>query len=153
MAAVSPVPFTVINAMTAYGLDLLYTATFATQIFMDNFETCKDISNDDIEDALKTFSILTFMPGQIRLMPASKQNIKAFNQWVKDQLRLGMDPTTLAFPMNTAVDLLLYVKRHNMFVARSDATASAEKPDKFTKDTKWEYWSPSFLNYLPSIPG
>ena len=102
MSAVVPVPFTVINAMTTCGMNLSSATTFATQIFMDNFETCKDISNDDIDDALKTFSILTVAKGQIRLMPVSKQNIKAFNQWVKDQFRLGMDPTTLAFLVNTA---------------------------------------------------
>ena len=79
MADVSPVPFTVINTMTAYGLDLLYTTTFATQIFMDNFETCKDISNNNIDDALKTFSILTVAQGQINLMTVSKQKVKSFN--------------------------------------------------------------------------
>ena len=79
MAAVAPVPFRVINVMTACGLDLASTTTFATQIFMDNFETCKDISNNNIDDALKTFSILTVAQGQIHLMPASKQKIKAFN--------------------------------------------------------------------------
>ena len=40
-----------------------------------------------------------------------------------------------------------------MFVARSDAIASTTKPDKLTKDTKWEDWAPSFLKYLYAIPG
>ena len=40
-----------------------------------------------------------------------------------------------------------------MFVARSDAIASAAKPEKLTKDTKWEDWAPSLLNYLCAIPG
>ena len=78
MAAVAPVPFTAINAMTACGLDLASTTTLATQIFMDDFETCKDISNGDIDDVLKTFSILTVAQVQIRLMPISKQKTKAF---------------------------------------------------------------------------
>ena len=113
--------------MTACGLDLVSATSFATQIFMDYFETCKDISNDDIEDALKTFSILTVMQGQIRLMPASKQEIKAFKQCVKDQFRLGVDPTTLEIPVNTAAELLRCVKTHKILVARSDAIALAEK--------------------------
>ena len=102
MAAVSPVTFTVINAMTACGLDIASATTFSTQIFMDNSETCKDISNDNIYNTRKTFSILTVAQGQFFLMPAIKQRIKSFNQWVKDQFRLGMDPTTLAFLVNTA---------------------------------------------------
>ena len=68
---------------------------------MDNFETRKDISNNNIDDALKTFSILTVVQDQIRLMPAIKQKIKSFNRWVKYQFRIGVDPTTLAFPVNT----------------------------------------------------
>ena len=77
---------------------------------MADFETCKDISNNNIDDALKTFSILTVAQGQIHLMPASKQKIKAFNYWVKDQLRLGVDPTVLAFPVNSSAELLRRVK-------------------------------------------
>ena len=98
MANVAPVTFTVINAMTTCGLDIASVTTFATQICMDIFETFKDISNDHIYDALKNFSILTVSQGQIRLIPARKQKIKAFNQRVKDQFRLGVDPTALAFP-------------------------------------------------------
>ena len=79
MAAVVPVPFTFINAITACGLDLASATNFATQIFMDDFETCKDISNDDIDDELKTFYILTVAQGQINLMTVSKQKVKSFN--------------------------------------------------------------------------
>ena len=153
MAAVVPVPFTFINAITACGLDLASATSFATQIFMDDFETCKDISNDNIDDALKTSYILTVAQVQILFIPQSKQKIKAFNKWVKDQFRLGVDPTALSFPVNTTADLLRRVKTHKMFVARYDAIALAEKPDKLTKDTKWEDWDPSFLNYLRAIPG
>ena len=153
MAAVAPVPFTVINAMTACGLDLASATTFATQIFMENFETCKDIYDNNIDDALKTLSILTVVQGQIHLMPASKEKIKAFIQWVKDQFRLGVGPTVLALPVNSAAELLRRVKTHNMLIACSDAITSAAKPDKLTKDTKWEDWTPSFLKYLRAIPG
>ena len=120
---------------------------------MENLETCKDISNDDIDNALKTFSILTVAQGQIRFMPSSKQNIKAFNHWMKDKLSIGVDPTKLEFPVNTVEELLRCVKSHKTFVARSDDIALAAKPDKFTKDTKQEDWAPSFLNYLCAIPG
>ena len=119
---------------------------------MNNFENCKDISNDDIDNALNTFSILTVAQGQIRLMPARKQKIKAFNQWVKDQFKIGVDPTTLVFTVNTTVELLHRVKTHKMFVAQSDAIALAAKPDKLTKDTKWEGQAPYFLIYLCAIP-
>ena len=31
--------------------------------------------------------------------------------------------------------------------------ADAAKPEKFEKETKWNDWAPTFLNYLRSIPG
>ena len=88
MAAVAttlPVPLTVINAMTTCGLNLADATIIATQIFMDDFTTCKDISNKDIDDTLKTFSILTIAHGQIRLLSANKHKIKASTQWTKYQ--------------------------------------------------------------------
>ena len=103
---------------------------------MDDFETRKDISNNNIDDALKTFSILTVAQGHISLMPGSNQKIKDFNKWLKYQFRIGVEPTTLAFPVNTAAEMLRRVKTHNMFVSRSDAIALAAKPDLLTKDTK-----------------
>ena len=126
MAAVAPVPFTAINAMTTCGLDLESSTISATQIFMADFKTCKDISNNSIDPYHPGDQLLTVMQGQIRLMPASKQKIKAFNQCVKDQFRLGVDPTTLEIPVNTAAELLRCVKTHKIFVARSDAIALAE---------------------------
>ena len=139
--------------MTTCGLYIASVTTFSTQIFIDNSETCKDISNDNIYNTRKTFSILTVAQGQISLMPASKQKTKAFKQWVKYQFRIGMEPTPLEFPVNNAEELLRRVKTHKMFVARSDDIALAAKPDKLTKDKKWEDWAAYFLNYLRAIPG
>ena len=45
------------------------------------------------------------------------------------------------------------VNMHKIFVDRLDAIASAAKPKNLTKDTKWEDWATSFLNYLRAIPG
>ena len=97
------------------------------KIFMNDFETSKDISNDDIDDALKTFSISSVSQGQISLMLERKLKIKAFNQWVKDQVRFRVDPTRLEFTVNTTAELLCCVKTHKMFVACSNAIASPGK--------------------------
>ena len=58
-------------------------------------------------------------------MPASNQSIKAFKQWVKDHFMISVDQTKLAFPVNTAAEMLRCVKNHKMFFARSDAITSA----------------------------
>ena len=64
---------------------------------MDDFESCKDMSNEDLADSFKTFSCMTATQGQIRIIPAQKNKIKAFTQLVKDQFILEIDPTTLPF--------------------------------------------------------
>ena len=69
-------------------LNLTDVTVMATQIFLDDFKTCKDILNGDIDDALKAFFVLTVAQIQISLLPAMKHWIKAFNQWSKDQFRL-----------------------------------------------------------------
>ena len=84
-AVVNPVTFTVINDMTARGLNLADARVMATQIFMDYFKTCKKIPNWDIDDSLKTFSVITVAQGKKCLLPEMKQRIKAFNQWSKDE--------------------------------------------------------------------
>ena len=86
MAAVfAPVTFTVIHTMSTCELNLADATVMATQISMDNFETCKDISNGDIDDSINKLSVLMVAQGQIRLLLEMKQIIKAFKQWSKDQ--------------------------------------------------------------------
>ena len=64
---------------------------------MYDFEIFKDMSNEVIVESFKALSGLTATQGQIRLMSAQNNNIKAFKQWVKDQFRLGIHPTTITF--------------------------------------------------------
>ena len=59
-----------------------------------------------------------------------KKRVKAFNQWSKDQFWLRIDPTTLAFPVKTAAELLRCVKMHKMFVDNSDGIALAANTEK-----------------------
>ena len=84
-------PYTVLLAMNACVLTRENPdQTFSTEVFMDEFESCKDMSNEDLAESFKNLSGLTATQGQIRLIPAQKNKIKAFTQWVKDQFRLGL---------------------------------------------------------------
>ena len=126
MAAVNPplpVPLTVIKNMTACGLSLAYATIFATQIFHGRFYNLQRYLEQRFNGALKTFSILTIAQGQIRLFPASKQKIKAFTQWNKNQFRLRINPTTLVFTVDKTAQLLYCSKNHNIIVARSAVIA------------------------------
>ena len=53
---------------------------FKTEAFMDEFESCKVMSNEDLAECFKTLSGLTVGQGQIRLKPQEKNKIKAFTQ-------------------------------------------------------------------------
>ena len=49
-------PYTVLLDMNACGLTRAYQdQTFATELFMDDFESCKDMSNKDLAEIFKTF--------------------------------------------------------------------------------------------------
>ena len=52
-------PFTVVNSMTVCGLSAQGETMFDTEIFMDNFKTCREISNKDIHDDLNNSFLIT----------------------------------------------------------------------------------------------
>jgi hypothetical protein len=159
MAAI-PRAFTVYDAMVACGVNdaALFDGDtpaerIAADLFGDDFATCMDKGFLEIDYEFKTHSDLTANQGQIRLLPGTKRNIKAFIQWARDERRLGRDPSTRAFPVADTANLIRRHKTHEQFVKKSSNLSDAAKPEKFKTETKWTDWVPSFLNYLRTIPG
>ena len=63
-------PYTILMAMNSCGLTTANQyQTFETDEFMDEFESCKDMSNDDLVECFKMLSGLTVGQRQIRLKP------------------------------------------------------------------------------------
>ena len=107
------VAHTVLEAMIAIGIDNVAQFDGQTQaeriaegIFEDDFESCMDKTDSEIDDDLKMWSNLTLANGQIRLQPVQRKRIKAFSQWVKDKLRQGIDPASEAFDPNMTQELI-----------------------------------------------
>ena len=48
--------FTVEQAMLACGLDADQYEGIAREVFMDSFDTCKDLEDNDLTDAFKTLA-------------------------------------------------------------------------------------------------
>ena len=72
-------PYTIVMAMNSCGLNTAnQDKKFATEAFMDEFESCKDNSNEDLAECFETLLGLTVGQGQIRLKPQQKNNINAF---------------------------------------------------------------------------
>ena len=144
-AMIPPAPtFTVREGMVSCGIDdaMAYhgetnAERMASDVFGDTFETCLDKSFEELDADFKTYSDLTVTQGQIRLSPGVKRNVRAFIQWVRDEVRLGRNPSHTAFPVANAAMLLRRYKTHEQFIKRSKTMADAAKPEKFEKETKW----------------
>ena len=156
----APVLFTVLDGMIACGMDninLFQGSTqaqrFATDLFVGTFESTRDKSFEEIDSDIKSYSDLTQVQGQIRILPNVKRNIKAFVHWSQGQYRRGLNPASIPFPIGDATTLLRNNKSHSIFVTKSKLIVNNAKPAKFDEKTKWEDWKPTFINFLRSIPG
>jgi len=132
------VQHTVLDAMIAIGINnttLFDGETQAERIaegmFDNDFQSCLDKSNEDIDDDLKTWSSLTTMNGQIRLQPVHKKRIKAFTQWVKDKLRQNQEPRNEAFSVELTQELIRRSKTHQAFVEKAKTLESFCKTNFF----------------------
>ena len=163
MAAVPPVPlfgFTVYDAMVECGVNdatLFMGQTPAVRIaedcFGNDFNAVMEISYEEFEADLKSYSTLTVANGQIRLDPRTKRMIRAFLQFVRNHYRISVDPSTIPFVTANAIQLLNDEKTHKAFVDKSSKIIETTKPIRFTEKIRWDDWVPTFINFLRSIPG
>lgn len=160
-ALIPPRVYTVHDAMVICGMadgppyfDKESQATrFASDVFDDDFESCMDKTITELEADMKSYAALTQANGQIRLTPGVKKRIKAFIQWSRDMIRVGIEPSSLPFPHENAPALICRMKTHEAYVKKASTISDTAKPSQFTSKTKWEDWNPVFINFLRSIPG
>src|SRR5210317_2647115 len=82
-----------------------------------------------------------------------KKKIKGFIQWTRDELRMGREPKTTAYPVTDLRKQEVRMKTHQEFVKTSDTLSEAAKPKEFTNDSKWDDWEPIFSKYLRCLVG
>ena len=159
MAELLP-PFSVEQAMIDCGVSVnvifegdTHAQRIATDIFGDDFHTCMDKTNEELDDDFKDYSSLTITNGQIRLAPATKKNLRAYLQWVKHKYRTNEDPTQERFPINESNTILQRYKTHKAYVSKSKTISDTATPSQFTDKTKWNDWLPTLRNFLRAIPG
>ena len=117
----------------------------ANEVFDNDLTSCVNKSNSDLENDWKTYSQLTVAQGQIRLRPATKKNIRALVQWIRDKV---FDITTAGI-----ITLLRKAQTHDRWESRASDMAKTAKPKQFTGQIKWLDWRDSFINFLRSQPG
>ena len=126
--------------------------SLSDELFGDSYLSCKDKSYEDLKDNFKSLSALTKAEGQIKCTPKQKDRIRTFVYWVKDLYRLGREPSEMKFPLEGMMEIKERARAHKAYLKRYETVSSAAKPQRFTKDMKWEDWAPSFVNYLRCIP-
>ena len=104
---------------------------------MDDFEICKDMPNEDRADIFKNFSGMAATQGQIRIMPAQNNKIKSFTKQLKDHFKLGIETTTIPFPLADTAGLLIRAKTYQLFMSYSDTISKDSKPVRLAKQVKW----------------
>ena len=149
MAAFIPPVYTVLHALIACGIDNANNFNGRTQawrisneMFSDDFISCIDKTQQELDDDFKSYASLTQAQGQIRVLPGCRRNIKALVQWTKDKFRTGTDPTSLPFPIGDVTNLLRRSRSHDLFIKKSHTMADTAKPHRFTEKAKWEDWRP-----------
>ena len=161
MAALPPMS-SVHDAMIACGVDntaanefegRTQAARVATDIFFDSFETVARKSMKELTTEFKTYTSLTAANGRIPLNPGIQNRIKAFVQWTRDEIRLGRNPSSLAYITGNEPRLLERMREHDLYIKESPQLAPDAKPEKFTNDDDWEDFDRKFQSYLRLIPG
>ena len=122
----------------------------ASNLFNNDFNSCMDYDTEELKDDLKSFTDLRANQGRIVLLPIVKKRIRAFIQWTRDQLRMGMNPINFPFPVGETQQLLKKMTTHEQWVERSK---TAKEPKDFTNDMKWDDWIVTFIDYLSQLPG
>ena len=137
-------PITIVNAMLDCGItdaELFDGNTkarrVATELFDNDFTSFMYKTYVDLDDDLNSYSTLTVTNGHIRLTPGHKKNIKAFIQWTRDQIRIGIDPITVRFLVANASDFIKIYKHHDAYVKKSKTITETANPEKFTDKLEW----------------
>jgi len=155
-----PGPFTVLDALVLCGVDnvtLFQGETPATRLaeglFSNSFMKCMDKTMKDLKEDFDTYSTLTVAQGQIRLIPTVKNKIKAFIQWTRNQIRMGIDPDTQPFPVQLSAQYERQLATHELYVKQSKDSTDTLKPKMFKGEVKWIDWKPTLVNFLNQLPG
>ena len=99
----------------------------ASDLFNDDYVSCMDKTMEELDPEFKSYSDLSANQGQIRLLPGIKNRIRAFIQWTKDQIHMGLEPSLSPFPVNETASLIRRAKTDLLFVKKSKTLAKSAK--------------------------
>ena len=68
---------------------------------------------------------------------STNNKIEAFTKWVKDRLILGIETTTIPFPLADTAGLLIRANTYQLLMSYSDTISKDSKPVRLAKQVKW----------------
>ena len=110
----------------------------ATEIFGDQFETMIDMTETSLTTGLTSFSTMPAAGGQLRMSPGVASGLNALINWTSHVICLGIDPTTVVFPIAISANWLCIGKMRELIVKQAKLNAKATKPKTFTTTMNFE---------------
>ena len=160
MAGLPPLPNFVLLAVRACGVpdQPLFNGQgpaerIASEVFEDDFETCKTITKEDLYDNFKSYTNLTVANGRIVLNPLTKKRLHAMIEWSISLYRVRQDPYAQPFPVAQSNAIIEKGKELKRYKDRAKTITDAAKPTTFNSKSDWLDWSETFRNFLRHIPG
>ena len=151
-----PPVYTVAQAMERCGFSpeagrnhpINEATTAAKELFGNTFRNVTLTTTDQLKANFKALANLSATQGKIAAKPSQVRNVKAFHWWVKHEMILGRDPSSVQFDASDEhVETLLTMEEEMTLFLRSAETEPA-KPDKLKESTRWEDWKNVFISHL-----
>ena len=117
----------------------------SSELFDDDFMSCMDEMMSELDEALKSYSVLTVVNGQMN--PCQKKNIIGLIQSTRDQYRTGMDPTEAIYLVANIANHIKRYTNHEAYVKKATNLAETAKPEQFTEKIKLIHWFPTLINF------
>ncbi|CAJ1965755.1 unnamed protein product, partial [Cylindrotheca closterium] len=154
MAAAIPV-FTIYDAMilcqipdTGNFQGQTDAQRMAEELFDNNFGTAMTKSIKQVNMDLATLASLTAVQGRIVSRPRAQDRIRAFVQWVRDEIRMGRNPAQHPFPAGDTSTLLQRLNFHQKYVKDSKTLIDNTVPPKWSKEQQWKQWVKLLRDHL-----
>ena len=103
----------------------------ADELIDDNLSPCTEETYKKFDEDLKSYSNLTVIKGKIRLEPGQKNNIKAFIQCTRYQIRLKINTPLTRFPVVNASDYIKRNNHHAAYIKKSKMITETANPEIF----------------------
>ena len=110
-------------------------------------------SYEELDREFKHYATLTITNGKIVLNPGIVTRIKSLIQWVRDEIRVGRDPSNMAFPLPLEALYIQRYKTHEKYIKDLSTLSDSTKPKDLSTQTMYNDWQPTLVNHLRQIPG